>query len=180
MRRFGNRLIPQLSLLVALLILAACGKPREITPEQADYWEPVTFDEQDLWSQKEREAVLSGFNSSEGAFHWNVWFYEGNKGIDIRFFPRSIASHIVNGKIFQGFSHLNTVGVSDLYDNSPRSIESLARHEIQHWLGRVHKSDFDIRRMKKKGSGLVPDSMTWMPWPEKTKYPLKKKPQPDK
>lgn len=179
MRRFGNRLILQLSLLVALSILCACGRPKQITPETADYWEPVTFNEQDLWSQKEREAVLYGFNSSEGAFYWNVWFYEGEKGIDVRFFPEGIASHIVFGKVFQGFSHMNTVGISDLWDNSPRTIEKLSRHEIQHWLGRVHKSNFELRKIKERGT-LVTDSMTWMPWPEKTKYPLKKKPQSDK
>jgi hypothetical protein len=182
MRRSGNssrRLLPRLGLLIIALTLGACGKPKRITAEEADHWEPVTFAQEELWSQRERDSVSSGFNSSDGAFYWSVWFYEGKKGIDVRFFPRSIASHIVYGKIFQGFSNMNTIGISDLWDDSPTTIESLSRHEIDHWLGRVHKSELEIRQLESRGS-LVTDSMTWKPWPPTTKFELKKKPQPDK
>ena len=163
-------------LLIVILLLQSCGGgKKEMTAEQADYWEPVTFRVESNWSQAEKDAALRGFNTSEGAFRWNVWFYEGPMGIDMSFYPYQLAKHIVDGKSSEGFSHLNTIGISYLWDNSISNIEMLSRHEIDHWLGRKHKTDEEMMTLKNWNRAIT-ESMTWAPWPETTQYPLKPKP----
>lgn len=155
-----------LAFLVLLMFWVGCGDKAPRGPvENPLVIRYVRFDGP-LWNEARKTAVLVGMNESEGSHRYRTRFEEGpHNPLQIIFYSRLIETDIVGGMVVHGFYNLNTMGISDTFQNDLKTIRDISRHEADHVHGRRHITRDEFRKLQKQ-FGRVPEAMTWQDWPD--------------
>lgn len=154
---------------IVILLLSSCGGVREKTPEK-----PITKEEsvsvqkivfkniyRDVpkWEEDAKAGVIEGFNKSKGAHRYKTFFEESDNqvGLKISYFPRRYGSRWsphYKGETYGYFQKGGgiippSIGITDRFQNDPKSLSYIASHEADHFFGREHTKD----------------KIGWKPWP---------------
>ncbi len=154
---------------IVILFVSGCGGVRERTPEK-----PITKEEsvsvqkivfrniyRDVpkWKEDAKAGVIEGFNKSKGAHRYKTFFEESDNqvGLKISYFPKRYGprwSPHYKGETYGYFQRGGgiippSVGITDRFQNDPKSLSYIASHEADHFFGREHTKD----------------KIGWKPWP---------------